>query len=219
MYFNKNTNCIILKIANATHWLLRMKCKWSTLSIFEGAYAIWKGQMRFVRFMDQPNIVNIENSEIGVLLELSHMSFTLKKKIRVSLTIINVEWEIRCIWFNFYFNFFFFCVCVGGGLNDIVCAIARLVYNGKKAMGEGEGRILGWCGSIGAYRVEVMRGRSLSGRQRRGCPGRGGKGREVLKYLPAGNHPFNVISSHMDLLITLPYLTLPCLYIPTYLPS
>ena len=27
--------------------------------------------MRFLRFVDQPNAINIENSEIGVLLELS----------------------------------------------------------------------------------------------------------------------------------------------------
>ena len=35
---------------------------------FEGAYATWKGQ---VRFMDQPNIVNIKNSGIEVFLDLS----------------------------------------------------------------------------------------------------------------------------------------------------
>ena len=34
----------------------------------EGPYVTWKGQVRFV---DQPNTFNIENNEIGVLLDLS----------------------------------------------------------------------------------------------------------------------------------------------------
>jgi hypothetical protein len=38
---------------------------------FEGAYVTWKGQVRFLRFMGQPNTINIKNIEIGVLLELS----------------------------------------------------------------------------------------------------------------------------------------------------
>ena len=41
--------------------------------------------------MDPPNTVNIENSEIGVLLELSDMNFILKKEIKMSLTIIDVK--------------------------------------------------------------------------------------------------------------------------------
>ena len=60
--------------------------------------------------MDPPNTVNIENSEIGVLLELSDMNFILKKEIKMSLTIIDVKWKIRCIWFylilfQYYFYF------------------------------------------------------------------------------------------------------------------
>ena len=38
---------------------------------FEGGYVAWKGQVMFLRFMDQPNTINIENSEIGVLLDVS----------------------------------------------------------------------------------------------------------------------------------------------------
>ena len=38
---------------------------------FEGDYVTRKGHGMFLRFMDQPNTINIENSKIGVLLELS----------------------------------------------------------------------------------------------------------------------------------------------------
>jgi hypothetical protein len=55
------------------HNSLVIKVKMSMISVghFEDAYVTWKGQVRFMRFMNQPNIVNIEHSEIGVLSELS----------------------------------------------------------------------------------------------------------------------------------------------------
>ena len=71
MYFKKNANFIILWTANVAHWLLKKKCQRSPLSILRGPMSLCKGQ---VRFMDQPNIVNIKNSEIGVLLVLSSRS-------------------------------------------------------------------------------------------------------------------------------------------------
>lgn len=47
---------------------------------FEGAYITWKGQVRFLKFMDQSNTVNIKNNEIGVLSKLSYLNFVLKTK-------------------------------------------------------------------------------------------------------------------------------------------
>ena len=69
---------------------------------FEGTYVTWKGLVRFMRFMDQPNIVNIENSEIGVLSELSiHELYSQKEiqsilgnhlcKMKTSLCFLNVD--------------------------------------------------------------------------------------------------------------------------------
>ena len=52
-----------------------------TIVHFWGAYVIWKGQVRFVRFGDQPNTINIENSEIGVLLELPSLEFHSQEEI------------------------------------------------------------------------------------------------------------------------------------------
>ena len=56
-----------------------------TIVHFWGAYVIWKGQVRFVRFGDQPNTINIENSEIGVLLELPSLEFHSQEEIQMAL--------------------------------------------------------------------------------------------------------------------------------------
>ena len=76
---------------------------------FEGVYVIWKGQVRFLRFVDQPNTINTENSEIWDSENCLHMSFTLEKRLIVSLTIINVyeksivfEKKIQYIFFEWY---------------------------------------------------------------------------------------------------------------------
>ena len=62
MYFNKNTNHVILRTANVAHWLLKTILM-VTIVYFEGTYVTWKGQVRFARFVDQLNIVNIKNNE------------------------------------------------------------------------------------------------------------------------------------------------------------
>jgi hypothetical protein len=69
MYFNKNTKCIILRTANS---LVHEDKKLMITTVhFAGVNGTWKGQVRFFRFMDQPNTINIENNKIGVLLEMS----------------------------------------------------------------------------------------------------------------------------------------------------
>ena len=49
---------------------------------FEGAYVTWKSQVKFLRFVDQHNTINIENSEIGVLLEVSSFELYPQKDIQ-----------------------------------------------------------------------------------------------------------------------------------------
>ena len=49
---------------------------------FVRAYVTWKGQVRFLRFMGQPTTINIENSEIGVLLELSRHELYTQEEIQ-----------------------------------------------------------------------------------------------------------------------------------------
>ena len=71
--------------------LLEGKMLMITIVHFEGAHVTWKGQVRFVMSVDQPNTINIENSEVGVLLELSSHELYLKKRFRVSSTIVNVK--------------------------------------------------------------------------------------------------------------------------------
>ena len=63
MHYSKDCKCNSL--------VTKDKMLMITTIHFEGAHVTWKGQVRFVRFVDQPNTSNIENNKIGVLLELS----------------------------------------------------------------------------------------------------------------------------------------------------
>ena len=57
------------------HNSLIIKDKMITTVHVEGAYVTWKGEVRFLKFVDQPNTINIENSDIKMLLELSSHEF------------------------------------------------------------------------------------------------------------------------------------------------
>jgi hypothetical protein len=61
----------------------------TTIAHVEGAFVTWKDQVRFVKFVDQPDTVNIANSEIGVLLELSSQEVCSQQKIQ---SIIGNHW-------------------------------------------------------------------------------------------------------------------------------
>jgi hypothetical protein len=61
----------------------------TTIAHIEGAFVTWKDQVRFVKFVDQPDTVNIANNEIGVLLELSSQEVCSQQKIQ---SIIGNHW-------------------------------------------------------------------------------------------------------------------------------
>jgi hypothetical protein len=64
-----------------------------------------EGQVRFVRFMDQPNTINIENSEIGVPLEWS--SCELYSQEGIQIIIENHQSKVKK---SLHFNFsIYFC--------------------------------------------------------------------------------------------------------------
>jgi hypothetical protein len=66
------------------HNSLVIKVKMSMISVghFEDAYVTWKGQVRFMRFVDQPNTIIIENGEVGVLLKLSSLELYSQKEVQ-----------------------------------------------------------------------------------------------------------------------------------------
>jgi hypothetical protein len=71
---------------------------------FEGAYATWKGQARFLIFVDQPNTINIEKSKIGVLLELSSRELYSYEEIHS--IIDNHQCKMKCIIYIVNLNIF-----------------------------------------------------------------------------------------------------------------
>ena len=70
MYYSKDCKCNSLVTED--------KLLMITIVQYEGPYVAWKGQVRFLMFMDQPNTINIEKSEIRVLLKFvfKHTSFS-----------------------------------------------------------------------------------------------------------------------------------------------
>ena len=72
---------------------------------FEGVYVTWKGQVRFLRFVDQPNTINIENIESGVFLELSsHKPYSHKE---IHNIIDNHYRKMKIHYILFYILYFF----------------------------------------------------------------------------------------------------------------
>ena len=77
----------------------------------EGAYVTWKGQVRFVRYVDNPNTINIKNSEIGMLFELPSHELGSQEEIQMYQwqSLMYNEQSIAFLFFPFYQISTYFC--------------------------------------------------------------------------------------------------------------